>query len=134
MPHSGFNPMRWKCDRDGCFNVKRRPKIEQFAGCFPRRINFGDVDGIVELNGSFCMLEWKGKGGSVGVGQRITYEAFTRTPPNVVFVVEGDAETMEVQRFCLFWDGKQQPWIEGDIEAVKARISAWCAHVSRRIR
>ena len=39
QPGRGYNPMRWDCERDGCFNVLRRPKIEVFADCFPRRIN-----------------------------------------------------------------------------------------------
>ena len=68
MKPLGFNPMRWDCDTDGCFNVKRRPKIEMFADCFPRRINFGDVDGLVEIGGRFCLLEWKGQGGALRRG------------------------------------------------------------------
>lgn len=49
---NGYNPLRWDCERRGCFNLKRRPKIEVFAECFPGRINFGDVDGIVEIGGN----------------------------------------------------------------------------------
>ena len=49
----GYNPMRWDCEKSGCFNVKCRPKIEVFAECFPGRINFGDMDGRVELGGYF---------------------------------------------------------------------------------
>ena len=33
----GYNPLRWDCERQGCFNLKRRPKIEVFADCFPGR-------------------------------------------------------------------------------------------------
>src|SRR6185312_11715137 len=101
MLPSGFNPMRWNCAADGCFNVKRRPKIELFTDCFPRRINFGDVDGLVELNGSFCLLEWKGKGGSVRRGQELSYIQFTKIPNNIVFIVDGDAETMNVNRYQI---------------------------------
>lgn len=125
MIPEGFNPLRWKCDKDGCFNEKRRPKIEVFADCFPRRINFGDVDGLVEIDGRFCLLEWKGKGGSVGKGQQMSFVAFTKIPGNVVFVVDGDADTMEVRRYCLFWEGKQQAYVDGNLEAVKGRIRKW---------
>ena len=55
----GYNPLRWDCEKRGCFNIKRRPKIEVFHKCFPGNINFGDVDGIVEINGRGLMLEWK---------------------------------------------------------------------------
>ena len=49
--------MRWDCSASGCFNVKRRPKVEQFADALPGRVSFGDVDGIVEINGWFLMIE-----------------------------------------------------------------------------
>jgi hypothetical protein len=53
---NGYNPMRWNCEKDGCFNVKCRPKIEQFADCFPGRIAVSDIDGIVEINGRLGLL------------------------------------------------------------------------------
>jgi hypothetical protein len=53
------NPLRWVCDTDGCFNIKCRVKIQLFADFFPRNIAMGDVDGIVELEGNFLMLEWR---------------------------------------------------------------------------
>jgi len=123
--HFGYNPMRWDCKADGCFNEKRRPKIEVFAECFPRRINFGDVDGLVELNGYFCMLEWKGDGGSVKTGQQITYERFTQTLGNVVFVVGGDAQTMEVNTYQIFWRGQSVPPVPCDLAELKERLSNW---------
>lgn len=132
MVSAGFNPMRWQCDRDGCFNQKRRPKIEAFADCFPRCINFGDVDGLVELNCSFCLLEWKGDGGAVRQGQRLSYVAFTRTPGNVVFVVEGDAESMAVRRYLTFWRGEQCDWVEASLDDVKKRIRAWAHWTQHR--
>ncbi|MAG24660.1 hypothetical protein CMI47_03685 [Candidatus Pacearchaeota archaeon] len=73
MPALGFNPMRWDCQTQGCFNKKCRPKIEVFAECFPRRINFGDVDGSIEINGYELKLEWKNTGhADIKGGQRAT--------------------------------------------------------------
>lgn len=126
MTVSGFNPMRWDCGKDGCFNAKRRPKIEVFAECFPRRINFGDVDGLVELNGRFCLLEWKGEGGSLRQGQRLSFTAFTaELLGNLVLVVSGDAETMNVSGYSCFWGGRQYPHVTADLDALKARIRRW---------
>lgn len=48
----GYNPLCGDCARHGCFSLKRRPKIELFADCFPGRISFGAVDGIVEIGGN----------------------------------------------------------------------------------
>ena len=129
---AGHNPMRWDCDRDGCFNALRRPKIEVFAECFPRRINFGDVDGMVELNGRFCLLEWKGEGGSIRTGQRIAYERFSALPGNVVFVVNGDAKTMGIESYCCFWAGSQGPWTPANIESLKDRIRQWVKYTERK--
>lgn len=126
------NVMNWNCETDGCFNVKRRPKIEEFGDCFPRNINFGDVDGIVELNGCFCMLEWKGAGGSIKTGQRISYEQFTRYPSNAVFIAEGDAETMAVTRFCKFKLGKQDAWQVGGLPELKRAIRGWVTFAEAR--
>lgn len=134
MAANGFNPMDWNCHQSGCFNVKRRPKIEVFADCFPRRINFGDVDGLVELSGVFAMLEWKGQGGSLRKGQELTYQAFTKQPGNIVFVIEGDAETMIVQRYCIFWQGRQHPWQAADLAEIQNRIRGWVDYTQKRAR
>ena len=129
-PPDGYNPLRWDCGADGCFNKKRRPKIEVFADCFPRRINFGDVDGLVEINGKFCLLEWKGDGGKVSTGQRISFERHTKQQDgNVVFVAEGDAETMSVHRYCVFYRGKQSAWRDATLIDLKAAITRWVRKV-----
>lgn len=125
MPNNGFNPLRWNCERDGCFNIKCRPKIEVFAECFPGRMNFGDVDGWIEIRGYFGVLEWKSVGGSLGLGQRLAFERFTRNAGYVVFLVEGDAETMAVKRFCTFWRGRRGPWMRGGLAHLKEWMEIW---------
>lgn len=136
MQPSGFNPMRWNCQTAGCFNVKRRPKIELFADCFPRRINFGDVDGLVELNGWFCLLEWKGDGGAVRTGQHRSYIQFTNEdrPGNIVFVVYGNAETMHVEGYAHYWAGLHHPMVRGDLKALKTRMRTWVAFTEQTRR
>lgn len=129
-PPNGFNPMRYNCERDGCFNKKRRPKIETFAECFPRRINFGDVDGLVELNGFFLLLEWKGEEGSlrsVRQGQARSYLIFTKQIGNLVIVAFGNAETMLVEGYSVFWAGKQHQFQPADLDELKTRIRKWVA-------
>ncbi len=125
MSPDGVNYMRWDCKASGCFNVLLRPKLHVFAKCFPGRINFGDVDGWVELNGFFCVLEWKGSGGSLGRGQEITFERFTRQAGNIVFVVEGNAEHMTVARYFCYWDGRPTSWREADLERLQDAITSW---------
>ena len=122
----GYNPLRWDCEKRGCFNIKRRPKIEIFSDCFPGRINFGDVDGIVEINGFALMLEWKTSAANeLPKGQQIMYERITQTRKVAVIVIIGDAETMECKKYCLFFNGKQNKWAVADINQTKERIKKW---------
>lgn len=127
MTADGFNPLRWKCAVDGCFNIKRRPKIEVFADCFPRRINFGDVDGLVEYDGSFCLLEWKGDEGHISTGQRRSFVAFSKLAANIVVIAQGNAESMIVTRHAYFVRGTWHGWFDGDLGAIKALLRRWIA-------
>lgn len=124
----GYNPLRWDCERQGCFNLKRRPKIEIFADCFPGRISFGDVDGIVEVRGNALLLEWKSAEQELLTGQRLLYQRLTRNGPVSVMIVVGDAENMLIDATALFADGVRHP-AEGfepaDLDLVRHRLTAW---------
>ncbi|HEB09834.1 MAG TPA: hypothetical protein ENI06_01315 [Spirochaetales bacterium] len=122
---SGFNPMRWDCEKRGCFNIKRRPKIEEFAGCFPGQISFGDVDGIVEINGKGLMLEWKTSNGKLPMGQRIMYERLSKSGLMTIIVIVGNAETMECSEFAFFHLGRFHGFKKGDLSKIKEVIKAW---------
>lgn len=117
--------MRWDCDKQGCFNKKMRPKIEVFSGCFPGRINFGDVDGIVEINGKGLMLEWKNFSIIIPIGQKIMYERLTKTGILSAILVLGNAETMEIKKFCWFKNGNQSIWLESNLDNLKSEIKKW---------
>lgn len=121
----GYNPMRWNCEKDGCFNKKCRPKIEIFAECFPGRINFGDVDAIVEINGKGLILEWKCYSTNIPMGQKIMYERLTKSGLISVLAVHGSAETMDVKEFCWFKEGKQSHWWPATINSIKKEIMNW---------
>lgn len=121
----GYNPLRWDCNKQGCFNLKRRPKIEVFADCFPRRINFGDVDGIVEINGKALMLEWKSQKGNLPIGQKIMYERITGSGDVTVICVIGNAETMACSEYYFFFKGKRQPSKKANLQDIKERIKKW---------
>lgn len=129
MSECGHNPMRWNCATRGCFNVKRRPKIEVFSDLFPGRINFGDVDGIVEINGRGLMLEWKSDRDDLPKGQQIMYERLTRHGVLTVIFVTGDAETMHVQSVGAYFMGKLHSPCPGDLEMVREWIKQWLIFV-----
>ena len=127
-----MNDMRWECGKDGCFNVLRRLKFHVFDSCFPGRINFTDVDGLVEVNGHFLGLEWKsGDGRGLSTGQRLCYEQLTRFPRFVMVLVRGNAKDMSVEEFCVIQNGSLGGWESGDLAALKGRIQRWARRVRR---
>ncbi|MFZ1415661.1 MAG: hypothetical protein WAS73_13945 [Defluviicoccus sp.] len=130
----GYNPLRWDCLRQGCFNLKRRPKIEVFADCFPGRISFGDVDGIVEIGGNALLLEWKSEPRDLPSGQRLLYQRLTWSGPVAVMIVIGDAETMLVDGTSIFDRGIRYPpdgYEPADLACIKRRLAAWCRWAAR---
>jgi hypothetical protein len=126
MKANGFNPLRWDCSRQGCYNIHCRPKIEVFADCFPGRINFGDQDApLVERNCRGLMMEWKPIA-QITDGQRLCYENLSRVGFMVGMAVVGDPRTMEVSKYGLFIDGKFQGWRDADLKETKRVVRAWC--------
>jgi hypothetical protein len=121
----GFNPMRWNCLEDGCFNWKLRPKIELFHDCFPGKINFMDVDAFAERDGAFIMLEWKADGGSVTAGQEIAFRAVSAMDRSVVVVVHGDPKTMDVRGYSYFWKGEFNQFKERTFADLHAFVKRW---------
>jgi hypothetical protein len=132
-PANGYNPLRWDCAKRGCFNLKRRPKIELFADCFPGRMSFGDVDGIVEVNGNALLLEWKSEERDLPAGQRILYERLTRNSPISVLIVVGDAETMAVEASAIFFEGTRYPpegFAPADLAIIRHHMTTWSAYAA----
>lgn len=136
MPVPGFNPIRWDCEQQGCFNKLCRPKLEIFAECFPGKMAMSDIDGIVEIGGRYLMLEWKnewdGKVIHVDTARRIMYERVTADGDFVVYVVAGNAQTMEVWASSKFEHGKRQPTVQESLCSLKVKFMAW-AHMVRSV-
>jgi hypothetical protein len=122
---NGYNPLRWNCEKSGCFNKYQRPKIEVFCDNFPGRINFSDIDGIVEVKGNALLLEWKGEAMPIPTGQRIMYERLSREGMISVLCVAGDAETMEVNSVATFYKGKWSGWKESNLEEINKIMKDW---------
>lgn len=116
--------MRWDCGRYGCFNLKKRPKLEAFADCFRYGINFGDVDMVVERNGRFLFCEWKSLGAITSVGQSRLRDALLRSPAVTFIEIFGDAEAMSVVRFVVH-RGRERLAIDDDLLALKKHIADW---------
>jgi hypothetical protein len=124
MTDNGYNPLRWDCKKQGCFNKKKRPKIEMFADCLPGKISFGDVDSIVEIRGNFLVLEFK-ETPRIPKGQQILFKRLTRLAPVHVLVIDADIESMTIYGVSYVADGQiggQKPM---DLQGLKDKIKSW---------
>jgi hypothetical protein len=127
---SGFNPLAWHCPTRGCFNTHCRPKIEVFHDIWPGKISMSDQDGTVEINWRFLVLEWKSSLGPIPRGQDIMFQRMSSVGGGgyfVVFCVVGNAETMEVTHYKIYWRGRDYGWVIGGLSDVRRRFSKWCA-------
>ena len=123
--------MHWDCDRDGCFEKKKRVKLGYFDDCFPGCIGMTDIDGFVEIRSNFFLLEWKGPGVHVPRGQEIAYSRLTASRVFTLLVVEGDAEHMTAERFQLWVGGRPKPWRRAGLEGTKKIISRWSEYATK---
>ena len=121
---NGANPMRWDCQRQGCFNIKKRPKIELLAECLPGRIAFSDVDAITEIGGHLLVLEWK-EHQYTPTGQSLLYTHWTARGPATVMLIVGDAEDMTVDEVAVVHEGTTGPWQQMDLAGLKQEIREW---------
>lgn len=122
------NPMRWQCEARGCFNRKKRPKIEVFHECFPRGINFGDVDMVVEIGGQLLFGEWKPSASPIGRGQRLLHDALVEAGATVI-IIAGDAEVMTITEYTVrskhLPGGKDRTVRPATLEDLKQQIAKW---------
>ena len=129
----GYNPIRWNCDARGCFNRMMRPKIEEFAACFPGRISMSDIDATVEINGRFLFLEMKSHQGDIPVGQRIYFERLTRLSSQIVaMIIYGDAQSMQCQAICWVYGGRVSDWQPATLDDVKHLLQDFSLWASGR--
>jgi hypothetical protein len=122
---NGHNPMRWNCLEKGCFNHKQRPKLELFCDCFPDRINFGDIDGIVEISGNALLLEWKGDAKELPTGQRIMYQKLTGEGVVTAIILAGDARSMTVSHRRVARRGKLSEWEPAALDDACEYMRRW---------
>jgi len=129
--NDGYNPMRWDCQKRGCFNTKRRPKIEVFHDLFPGKINFGDVDGIVEINSKGLLLEWKSDDIDLPRGQQIMYTRLTRDKRLTVIILCGNAEYMDISHLGCFFAGQYSRPVESSLEQAREWIASWVEYAQK---
>jgi hypothetical protein len=82
----------------------------EFKGLIPANPALipSNVDGILERNGQFLILEWKRPGEKVSTGQKIMLQALASKPDFMVVIIYGntDNETVINSYWLLTPDGK----------------------------
>lgn len=94
-------------------------------GCFgDTRIKVSDLDGIVERNGEFLVLEAKSPGVSIPKGQQIMFERMVQSGKHTVFVLWGTPSTPERVRV---YSAKSPNGVELDatVDMIRHFVSAW---------
>lgn len=115
--------------------MKKRPKIEQFCEAFPGRISLSDIDGVVEVNGRFLILEWKDDPKPLPTGQRIMFGWWARLPDRMftIICVAGSAETMHVTH-AMHYLNQNSAWHPRDFHWVWAFMHRWATWAASRPR
>ena len=125
MKPTGHNPIRWSCNKKGCYLIECHPKIEEFSDCFPGKAAMSDIDGVVEINGYFMFMEWKHEGGHLHRGQEILLQQLTRVSDKIVaYVLYGNSVTMEVQMMTRIYGGRSETY-RVNLEQVKDLFRKW---------
>lgn len=141
----GFNPIYWSCDKQGCFNVFCRPKIEEFAECFGGRIAMGDLDGVVERRGHILLFEWKHLKEHIPLGQWLQLRNHAKKPGVTVILAKGDTATMETAAYRRIWMEPGKPgqpsrlryhpkaggWEPTTTAGLKAVLTAWYRYADK---
>jgi hypothetical protein len=117
--------MRFSCDGGRCYLNDKVPKLGVFDDCFPGKIGFGDVDGLIERRGCFLFIEWKEPGASLTTGQLITLKKLAAVPYFTVLMVEGDNAQMSVESVCQVTENGVSTKRATDLEGLKGIFANW---------
>lgn len=123
--------IRHQCEQDGCYK-SRLPDWGILDGCFPRGIKPSDVDGIVEINGWFLMLEWKPLNGFLSTGQRLMFQNITaNAPKGQALIIFGDKDVpSEIE---LWQRGKRQFRQRCDLAFLSWFCQQWGIFADRKL-
>lgn len=128
--------LRHDCDTQGCFNKYHRLKFQLFEECFdyPKtRINFSDLDGIVERHGHFLALEWKSSDcgeDDIKAIKRLLQQLVSGDNESLALIVWGDACEMKPERILRIDNFVTKEVEPCDIEKLKEIVARWFKRVN----
>lgn len=93
-------------------------------GCFGlTKIKVSDIDGVVERNGHFLVIETKKPNEAMGGGQKIMYERLTQMEPFTLLVIVGEVNIP--QRAELWTRAGIQHYAPATIQTIQTLVTQW---------
>lgn len=120
--------LRHDCERHGCYRAELWDWTP-FNDCFGNSgIRISDIDGMVERNGLFLLLDGKRVGTSLKSGQLRLYRSFAETKAGTAIVFHGDPTT-HPQMVCTvrIWrpGGDFEGPLSCDLDGLRQIVGAW---------
>jgi len=96
-------------------------------GCFGKsRIMPSDIDGIVERNGNFLVMEFKPSGKKLPIGQSITFRKLAQLPKFTVVVIwHIPCEMHEPKEPVSMQVFPEKDIISADVDTVRVFVKNW---------
>ena len=134
------NALRWACEERGCWVVNRHLPLERFYSLFPGKTGMTDIDGLVQVDGGFLILEAK-TGRTITTGQDIALQEFTRQrcpktgkQLNIAIYIElgGLAKDFDIRGIRYYFAGAlKTDWRDAAFDDVRELIAAWVSWIKR---
>jgi hypothetical protein len=97
-----------------------------FNNCFPGTdIRMGDIDGIVERNGKFLIIEGKKPDTSIKLGQEILLKELSKNKNFTVYVIVGIPNKGEIHSGQRIIDGEYQKITIHSTEDMQKEVLRW---------
>lgn len=102
-------------------------------GCFGHtRVRPTDIDGLVERNGQFLLLEGKSPGKSVPTGQEIIFRRLLKTGIFTIIVIWGIPDTPESLK--LFYRTSVKTIEPATLADLRAAVHSWFSWAEAKVR
>lgn len=124
--------LRHDCSATGCY-IDRLPCWDEFNELYPRAIRPTDIDGVVEINGSFLFLEEKGPGVPLQFGQMLMFRRLSERPGVTVVIFRPLTEGTYEDGLEIYVLPRPGAWQTVTVDEFKARIKAWADKADSRV-
>ena len=129
--------IRHDCTKQGCYKETCLPDWGIFDGCFnekSERIRIGDLDGVVEVDGSILFLEWKRFENRLSYGQERLFRSLTEnSAKQKVLIVYGDLNCRDGLKYQIISGGKFGGFIPCDVEILREMLGIWTLEAMGRL-